>query len=258
MSDKLSSMLKVDFRRMFTMRYFYIILGVSFIIPILVVLMTNMMDGTVTVNRQTGEETVIEGYKNTWQVIGTSNADSSAMTMDMTSMLNINMVFFIVAVLECIFVSEDFRSGFSKLLFVKRAKKKDYIISKTIIGTICGAFMIIAWLIGTILAGAIAGLSFDFGVASAFSLIMCLLGKILLMPIFVSIFLLTGVIAKNKLWMSMLLSLFVGMFFFMIVPMVTPLDSSIANVFMCAVGGILFSIDIGVGSNRILSSTDLV
>ena len=64
------TMLNVDFRRMFTMPLFYIMLAISFIIPILVLVMTSMMDGTVSVNPQTGAATVIEGFKNVWQIIG--------------------------------------------------------------------------------------------------------------------------------------------------------------------------------------------
>ena len=40
---RLKSMLKVDFRRMFTTPLLYIMLGVSFVIPILVLVMTTMM-----------------------------------------------------------------------------------------------------------------------------------------------------------------------------------------------------------------------
>ena len=54
-------MLKVDFRRMFTMPLLYIMVGICLIIPILILVMTTMMDGSVSVNPQTGEETVMEG-----------------------------------------------------------------------------------------------------------------------------------------------------------------------------------------------------
>lgn len=47
---RLRSMLGGDFRRMFTMRLFYIMTGISFVIPILVLVMTTMMDGTTSVN----------------------------------------------------------------------------------------------------------------------------------------------------------------------------------------------------------------
>ena len=162
---RLRSMLKVDFKRLFTTNLFYIMVGVSIVVPILVLVMTTMMDGSVTVNPQTGVETVIKGFENTWQSIGTISGENSAMAMDITSMCNINMLYFFVAVLVCIFVSADFRSGFSKTLFTSRSKKSEYIVSKTLVGLVAGTFMIIGWLLGAIVGGAISGLSFDLGIA---------------------------------------------------------------------------------------------
>lgn len=254
---RFKSMIKVDFRRLFTTRLFYIMVGVSFIIPILVLVMTTMMDGTVSVNPQTGVETVIEGFDNVWQSIATTSSENSSMSMDLTSMCNINMLYFLVSVLVCIFVSDDFRSGFSKILFTRRSKKCEYIISKTLVLFISGAFMIIAWLFGAIIGGTISGLSFDLSVGIN-GLVMCIIAKILLMLIFISIFLLMSVIAKQKLWMSIIGSLMIGMLFFMIIPIVTPLDSNIMNVVLCLISGLIFSTVIGVVSNRVLRKTDLV
>ncbi|MBQ7368522.1 MAG: hypothetical protein IJW60_02290, partial [Clostridia bacterium] len=106
---RLKSMLQVDFRRMLKTPLFYIVVGSCFVMPILILVMTTMMDGTVSTNPQTGEQTVIEGFKTVWQIIGTAGGDmSAAMTMDMTSMCNINLLSFFVAVFVCIFVSDDF------------------------------------------------------------------------------------------------------------------------------------------------------
>lgn len=44
----------------------------------------------------------------------------------------------------------------------------------------------------------------------------------------------------------------------MIVPMMSPLDSGVQNVFMCLIGGSIFSIVIGTISNTVLKKTDLV
>lgn len=255
---RLKSMLKVDFRRMFTTKLFYIMLGTALVIPILVLIMTTMMDGSVSVDPTTGVETVIEGFDSTWQAIASISSEESSVSMDLTSMCNINMIYFISAVFICIFVATDFRSGFSKLLFVHRPKKADYIISKFLTGFITGAFMIIAWTFGTIIGGAISGLSFDLGTAGISGLVMCIVAKILLMAIFVSIFLLISVIAKQKLWLSLVGSMMIGMLLFMMIPMLTPLDSGIINVIICLIGGILFSIGIGTISSKVLKKTDLV
>ena len=256
-SSRLMSMLKVDFRRMFTMRLIYIMVGACLVMPILILVMTTMMDGSVTVDPQTGVETVIEGFKNTWQAIG-ATSDAGMMNMDITGMCNINMFYFFVAVLVCIFVADDFRSGYCKNLFTVRAKKADYVISKTLVCFVGGMLMLIAFFIGTMLGGAISGLPFDLSAAGVGGVVMCMIAKLLLVAVFVPIYLLWSVAAKQKLWLSLVGSFGTGMFLFMMVPMMTPLDSTLVNVLMCLAGGFLFSAGLGAISNRVLSKTSLV
>ncbi len=255
---RMKSMLSVDFRRMFTMPLFYIMMGIAIVIPILVLVMTTMMAGTVSVDPKTGVETVMEGFDNTWQAIGSVSGESAGVDMSLTAMCNINLIFFLAAILLCIFVADDFRSGYSKNLFTVRVKKTDYVISKTFIGFVCGVCMLLGFLVGAMLGGAISGLPFDTGAAGVNGIVLCMLSKMLLMLVFTAIYLLMGVIAKQKLWLSILLSLGVGMFLFNIVPMVTPLDSAILNVVLCLAGGVLFSAGFGAISNRVLSKTSLV
>lgn len=257
-SKRLKSMLVVDFRRMFTMPLFYIVTGSCLVMPILILVMTTMMDGTVSVDPQTGAETVVEGFDNVWQIIGSVSTASSTMSMDLTSMCNINMLYFFIAVLVCLFVSEDFRSGYAKNLFTVRARKSDYVISKTLVGFVGGTSMILAFFAGAMLGGAISGLPFDTGAVSAGEIIMCMLAKIFLVAVFVPIYLLASVIAKQKTWLSIVSSLCAGMLLFTMIPMITPLDSSILNVVLCLSGGVLFSAGIGTISNLILKKTSLV
>lgn len=160
---RLKSMLKVDFRRMFTMPLFYIMAGVCLAIPILILVMTTMLDGSVRVDPNTGVETVVEGFDNVWQIIGTVSGEGSSVSMDMTGMCNINLLYFFAAVLVCLFVTEDFKSGYVKNLFAVRSRKTDYVISKTLLCFIGGACMLLAFVIGAMLGGAISGLPFDVG-----------------------------------------------------------------------------------------------
>lgn len=255
--NRLKSMLKVDFRRIFTMRFLYIMLGISLVAPILILVMTTMMDGSVSVDPQTGKETIIEGFDYVWQAIATPSSASASMSMDLVSMCNINMFYFAIAVLVCVFVSDDFRSGYAKNLFTVRSKKSDYVISKSVVLFVCGALMLIAYFVGTMLGGAISGLSFELVGASAFNLVMCMLSKILLVAVFVPIFLIMSVVGKSKLWLSMIGAFGVSMLLFTMVPMISPLDSNALNVIMTFAGGILFSIGIGIGSNKILEKTSL-
>lgn len=253
---RLQSMLKVDFKRMFTQPLLYIMLGCCLVMPVLILVMTTMMDGSVSVNPQTGVETVIEGFDNTWQAIG--SVSGTAMSMDLTSMCNINMLYFFIAVLVGLFVSQDFRSGYAKNLFTVRAKKSDYIISKTLVGFVGGALMLLAYFIGAMLGGAISGLSFEVGNAGIGGIVMCMLAKIFLVLVFVALDLLVSVAAKQKAWISIVGSLCAGMLLFTMIPMLTPLDSTFMNVVLCLIGGVLFSLGLGAISNLILKKTSLV
>lgn len=258
MKNRFSSMLKVDLRRMFKSRLFYILLACALLMPILMTVMMSMMDGSVSVDPQTGAETVMQGPENTWQNIGTLPGGQNMGGMDVFSMCNINMIFMIAAVFICLFISDDFRSGYAKNLFTVRAKKGDYVVSKTVMGFLCGALMLILYFVGAVLGGAIAGLSFDLHGLTAANLVMCMLAKIFLMPVFVSIFVLISVAAKQKAWLSICGSLGGGMLLFMMVSMITPLSSTLMNVLLCLVGGILFAFGLGVAGKTVLNKTSLV
>ena len=266
-AERLDSMFRVDARRMFGTPLFWICLGIAFAIPVLVLVMTSGFGG--------------EGgamFTNTWQVIGSESANPGAMMagmggamgggdaaaaagagmMDMTAMMNINLMYFMMAVFVCLFTAEDFRSGYAKNLFTIRARKTDYVASKTIIGFIAGALFLIAFFIGGVVGGSVAGLPFELGAAGVSGLVMCMLAKIFLTAVFVAIFLLMSVIARSRSWMSICLSLFGGMLLFMMIPMMTPLDSGVMNVGLCLAGGAIFAAAIGAVSNMVLKKSSLV
>jgi hypothetical protein len=257
---RLKSMLRVDFKRIFTMPFLYIMLGISFAIPILILVMTTMMDGSVSVNPQTGVETVIEGFDNVWQVIGsTSTANSGAgMDMSLTAMCNINMLYFLIVVLVCIFVADDFRSGYAKNLFTVRAKKTDYVISKTVVGFVGAAAMLVCFFIGALIGGGVAGLPFEMIGFNAGNLLCCMLSKIFISMVFVGVCVLGATIGKQKTWLSILVAFAFSMLFYTMIPMLTPLDCSILNPLLCLVGGVLFSVAMGAISNQVLQKTALV
>ena len=266
-AERLDSMFRVDARRMFGTPLFWICLGIAFVIPVLVLVMTSGFGGNGGAM-----------FTNTWQIIGSESASLGAMMagmggamgggeasaaagagmMDMTAMMNINLMYFMMAVFVCLFTAEDFRSGYAKNLFTVRARKTDYVASKTIIGFIAGALFLIAFFIGGVVGGSVAGLPFELGAAGVSGLVMCMLAKIFLTAVFVAIFLLMSVIARSRSWMSICLSLFGGMLLFMMVPMMTPLDSGIMNVGLCLAGGAIFAAAIGAVSNVVLKKSSLV
>lgn len=252
----LKSMLNVDLRRIFVSRLTYIMLGIALLCPILILVMTTMMDGSTSVNPQTGEITTIEAFKSVWQAI--SSTSDAPMSMDLTGMCNMNLMYFAAGVWLCLFVSEDFRSGYAKNLFTVRARKTDYVASKTIVGILVGGLMLLLWLVGALLGGAVAGVSFDTMGADSFNIIMCLLSKLAIMAVFIPIFLSISVAAKQKAWLSICASMGGGMLLFMMIPMLTPLDADIMNVVLGLAGGAMFSIGLGAISNLILKKTALV
>ena len=256
---RLSSMIKVDLRRLFTSSFYYIMIGISFVIPILILVMTTMMSGTESVDPITGEITIMEPmFTSVWQAIGTIPGQSAEMTMDVTTMCNIDMMFFAVAVLVCLFVSADFKSGFQKSLFTIRSNKVDYVVSKTLTCFIGGASLILAYFIGALLGGAISGLSFELVNITSVNIVMCILSKMLLVLVFAPIFITMSVIGKQRTWLSTILSFSVGMLLFMMVSMITPLNATILNVILCIAGGAMFSFGLGAISNTILKKSSLV
>lgn len=266
---RIKSMLKVDFGRMFKTRLLYIIVACALLVPIIMTVMLTMMDGTIPTDQQTGlPGEPLEGPEYVWETIGTLPTEEETEGdpvqggmggMDVMAMCNINMAFMGVAVFVCLFVSDDFRSGYAKNLFTVRSSKVDYVVSKTLTGFVCGALMLIAYVLGAMLGGAISHLSFALvGGLTVGSIVMCLLAKILLMLVFVSIFVTISVAAKQTAWLSICASLGGGMLLFMMVPMITPLTSTLLNVLLCLAGGAMFAFGMGAISNVVLKKTALV
>lgn len=256
-SKGLRSMLQVDLRRMLTSSRFWIMTLAALIMPVLILVMTTMVAGTTVADPQTGAVTTIQAFSSTWQIIGTESG-ADMMTMDMTAMCNINLIFFLAGVFVCLFVADDFRSGYAKNLFTVRTKKADYVLSKTCIGFFAGAAMLTAFFLGSIVGGAAADLPFTLGAAGAFGLLMCMLSKIFLMLVFSAIAVLVSVFGKQRSWLSILLFCFAGMLLFMMIPMMTPLNAGLMNLIMCLAGGTIFGLALGKVSELALNRQDLV
>lgn len=257
LKKRLTSMLKADILRMLTSPLLYITVGACILMPILILVMTTLMDGSVSVNPQTGAETVINGFDSAWQAIGSIGGDDSAASMDILAMCNVNMLYFLIAIPIALFVSQDFRSGYSKNIFSVHAKKTDYVISKLTVCSILGALMLLGYLGGTVIGGAVSGLPFDMGVATPAGIALCIVSKILLAPAFAAIYLTVSIAAKQKTWLSLCVSFAVGMLFFMLIPMLSPLNSTAANAVICFIVGAVFSLGLGAVSKLILKKTSL-
>lgn len=261
----LLNMISYDFKRLFVSRFFYIILGCCLVIPILILVMTEMMAGN-PMNDQYGKPLIdefgnpvlMEGFKNVWQMLGSVSGSNASMSMDITSMCNINMLYFGIIVFVSIYIGQEFKSGYSKNLFTMRSSKKEYVISKTMVSSFVGILMILLFFVGIMLGGMIAGVSYELIGVSPLNIVMCLLSKLGLVLVFVGIFVIMSVVGKDKIWLSMIAGMAISMLLFMMIPMISPLNATIKEVVMSVIGGLLFAIGLGFFSMKILKKGNLV
>jgi len=247
--NRVKSMLKLDFYRLFHTPVFYIFLLIAAIIPAMVLSMggmeTTSPDGTV----QAGME-----ITNAWQMIESTGGSAVADNpLDFAGFANINMLFIFAGLLMAIFIAHDYSSGFVKNIFTVHSKKVDYVISKSTIGIFSGVGMIITYVFGTILAGLITGKAFDVNVSG---LLLCLISKAFLMGIFCALFLGIAVFFRNKLWMTIVFTFLFGMMFYPAASIAT-LSSTIVTTLLTLVAGVIGAVAFGAVSNLFLKKRDL-
>lgn len=270
-SKRMKSLLKLDLRRLFTSLFFYIILGSCLVAPILIVVMTTIMDGTVQVDPNTGQETTIEKYDSVWEILGKGNKQEEQNTqtheeitsqagIDIMDFCNIDLLIFGFVVLVAMFISSEFRSGYVKNIFTMRSKSSDYVISKLITCVLGCILMVISFIVGGIIGGAVSNISFSIDVLNiqTLNLLMCIICKLLLPLILVPIYLLVALLAKQRLWLSLVLAMASNMLFFMMIPMLSPLTSTYINVLICLGVGVISCILFGLVSNIILKKTSIL
>lgn len=194
---RLKGMLSVDFYRLLHTPLFYIFLGISAIIPALIIGTTGMTgaDGQVT-------EPL---FTNVWNAIA-SNSPLYVFS-DIGEYANMNMVFIFGGIMVSIFIGHDYKSGYVKQLFTTHPKKQDYMMSKTIICAFAMASMCITYLVGSVLAGLMVGLSFEVSITS---LICALIGKIFMSLGWASLYVFLNVIFRKYFAISIASSFFFG------------------------------------------------
>ena len=191
-TERLKGMLGVDFYRLFHTPLFYIMLIISGIIPAMI-LATGSMDGGAPL------------YTNTWNIIA---ADIPLYVVrDIGDYANMNMVFIFGGILVSIFIGHDYRSGYVKQLFTTHAKKRDYMISKSIACAFAMACMCIVYLICGAGAGIFAGASMDVNIGS---LMVSVLGKVIMSLGWASLYTFVNVVLRKHFGISIALSFFIG------------------------------------------------
>ena len=193
---RIRGMLGVDFYRLFHTPMFYIFLLISALISAMIVSMTALP----------GENGVSNPlYANAWNIIAAD--DPIYIISDMGQYANMNMVFIFGGIMVSIFIGHDYRSGYVKQLFTTHAKKRDYMMSKSLAGAFSMACMCVTYLIGGIVGGMFAGLSFEVNIGS---LLIAILGKMVMSLGWASLYTFLNVIFRRYFGISVAASFFIG------------------------------------------------
>ena len=132
-TNRVKSMLKLDFYRLFHTPAFYIFLIIAAIIPAMVLSLSSVDMTPPQSNSQYTQNTPqieMPAFDYTWQLIeGSENFTSIEDTtgLDLAGFANINMLYIFAGLLMAIFVAHDYSSGYVKNIFTVHSKKLDYI-----------------------------------------------------------------------------------------------------------------------------------
>ena len=212
-AKRIKGMLGVDFYRLFHTPMFYIFLCIAAIIPALV-------------SMGNSEETA-SMFTNAWQIVA---ADSPLYIVNnIGEYANMNMVFIFGGIMVSIFIGHDYRSGYVKQLFTTHAKKRDYMMSKSIVGAFSMACMCITYLIGGIASALFSGLSLEVNVGS---LLIAILGKMIMSLGWASLYTMLNVIFRRYFGISVASCFFLGTGIPIIGAAAILGNSTILNVFL--------------------------
>lgn len=189
---RLGGMLGVDFYRLFHTPLLYIFLAIAAIIPAMILGAGNSADSVAL-------------YTRTWQLVA---ADTPIYAVsDIGEYANMNMVFIFGGIMVSIFIGHDYRSGYVKQLFTTHAKKRDYMMSKTLCCAFAMACMCITYLIGTVAGGLFSGASMEVNVGS---LIIAIVGKMIMSLGWASLYTFLNIIFRKFFGISIASSFFFG------------------------------------------------
>ena len=259
---RLKGMLGVDFYRLFHTPMYYIFLAIAAVIPAMVLSMTGM-------SGPDGKETA-PLYTNTWQIIA---ADSPLYVIsDIGEYANMNMVFIFGGIMVSIFIGHDYNSGYVKQLFTTHPKKRDYMMSKTLIGAFSMVCMCITYLIGSVASGFLSGTSFE---VDAASLVIALFGKAVMSLGWSSLYTFINIIFRRYFGISVASCFFLGTgipiigaaailgnnsvlnVFLYGSSVYACLSSNIITLFVCAVVSVVWTIIYTLLGSFILSISDV-
>lgn len=195
--QRIKGMLGVDFYRLFNTLLFYIFLGISAIIPAMLIAMTGMQGPN-------GEPSA-PLFTNVWQAIAADKPIYGFEGIDKYA--NMNMVFIFGGIMVSIFIGHDYKSGYVKQLFTTHAKKEDYMISKSLTCAFAMVCMCVSYLFGGVVAGLLTETAFSVNVGN---LICAILGKMVMSLGWASLYTFLNVIFRRYFGVSIASSFFFG------------------------------------------------
>lgn len=218
--ERIKGMLGVDFYRLFHTPLFYIFLAIAAIIPAMI-LGTSGME-----NPQTGEAAE-KLYTNVWHIIAAEKP--LYVVSSIAEYANMNMVFILGGIMVSIFIGHDYKSGYVKQLFTTHAKKQDYMISKSLTCAFAMACMCITYLLGSVAAGLLTGLSME---VNAGSLVIAILSKMIMSLGWASLYTFLNIIFRRYFGISISSSFFFGTGILIIGVAAILGNSSLLNIFL--------------------------
>lgn len=180
------NLLKMDIRRMFRGKLFYIL-----------VLALGILLGTFAMTGTTGGNSIAE-------LIGPISGGGS----NMMASMGMSMTLIFAAIFVTSLIGSDFSTGFIKNILTVHSKKSDYIISKLIIGAIASVIMIAFYCMLMVILGAIKGLSGGF--PGFGGVLLFLIQQVMLSVALNAIIIMVNVLVRNRV-IGILACFFIGM-----------------------------------------------
>ena len=171
-----------------------------------------------------------------------------------------------------IFIGHDYRSGYVKQLFTTHAKKQDYMMSKSIVGAFSMACMCLTYLLGSMGAGFLVGMSFDINMGS---LVLAIISKMIMSLGWASLYTFLNVIFRRYFGISIASSFFFGTGILIIgaaailgnnsalniflygASVYACLNSTMVTLLVCTVVSVAWAIIYTVLGTRLLSKSDV-
>lgn len=186
--QNLFSLLRMDLHRLIRSKTYYVMLALCIVFP---VMMFTSMKGNVGSAADMIGPTVIASSGN-----------------PLASMSGISMLTIMTGIFLAIFIGTEYQTGFIKNMMTVHADKKEYVISKAIIGMIVTVSLMALYIIALAVVGAFAGMPLQLPSAGGF--ILFLLERLITSFAFILMFIFLNVTFRKNYGFAILLTFVLG------------------------------------------------